>query len=113
MSVSPRFADITTIGVGGAIAHFVEAHSRDEFINAVCFADDEKLPLLVIGGGSNLLVSDENFPGVVVRDARHAIHVLGSEAKRTPILTPPRPPLSAPMRECAGMLSSLSQFRMA
>lgn len=79
MSVSPRFADITTIGVGGAIAHFVEAHSRDEFINAVCFADDEKLPLLVIGGGSNLLISDENFPGVVVRDARHAIHVLGSD----------------------------------
>lgn len=80
MSISPRFADITTIGVGGAIAHFVEAHSRDEFINAVCFADDEKLPLLVIGGGSNLLVSDENFPGVVVRDARHAIHVLGSDS---------------------------------
>lgn len=80
MSVSPRFADITTIGVGGAIAHFVEAHSRDEFINAVCFADDEKLPLLVIGGGSNLLISDENFPGVVVRDARHAIHILGSES---------------------------------
>ncbi|NYI26074.1 FAD-binding protein [Aeriscardovia aeriphila] len=80
MSVSPRFADITTIGVGGAIAHFVEAHSRDEFINAVCFADDEKLPLLVIGGGSNLLISDENFPGVVVRDARHAIHVLGSDS---------------------------------
>lgn len=80
MCVSPRFADITTIGVGGAIAHFVEAHSRDEFINAVCFADDEKLPLLVIGGGSNLLVSDENFPGVVVRDARHAIHVLGSDS---------------------------------
>ncbi len=80
MSVSPRFADITTIGVGGAIAHFVEAHSRDEFINAVCFADDEKLPLLVIGGGSNLLISDENFPGVVVRDARHAIHILGSDS---------------------------------
>lgn len=80
MSVSPRFADITTIGVGGTIAHFVEAHSRDEFINAVCFADDEKLPLLVIGGGSNLLVSDENFPGVVVRDARHAIHILGSDS---------------------------------
>lgn len=80
MSVSPRFADITTIGVGGAIAYFVEAHSRDEFINAVCFADDEKLPLLVIGGGSNLLISDKNFPGVVVRDARHAIHILGSES---------------------------------
>lgn len=83
MSVSPRFADITTIGVGGAIAHFVEAHSRDEFINAVCFADDEKLPLLVIGGGSNLLISDENFPGVVVRDTRHAIHVLGSDSGDT------------------------------
>lgn len=69
------FADITTIGVGGAIARFVEPTSRVGVIEAVEDADDRGLPLCVIGGGSNLLVSDEPFDGVVVRDARRNITV--------------------------------------
>lgn len=69
------FADITTIGVGGAIARFVEPTSRVGVIEAVEDADARGLPLCVIGGGSNLLVSDEPFDGVVVRDARRNITV--------------------------------------
>lgn len=77
---NPSFADITTVGVGGKIARFIEPKSRVAVIEAVEDADEAGLPLCVIGGGSNMLVSDENFNGVVVRDARRDIHVLDEAA---------------------------------
>ena len=84
MTVHPRFADVTTIGVGGQIADFVQPETRDDFIGAVMTADDAGRPLCVLGGGSNLLASDEDFDGVVVRDARRTIAVqpLTDEQKR-------------------------------
>lgn len=75
MAPMTSFADLTTIGVGGAIAKLVEPTSRVGVIEAVEEADERGLPLCVIGGGSNLLVSDEPFMGMVVRDARRAITV--------------------------------------
>lgn len=73
-----RLADLTTLRVGGEIAQLVEAASESEIIEAVKAADAEGLPLLMLGGGSNLLASDEPFPGVVVRDARRDI---GADAR--------------------------------
>ena len=75
MAPMPSFADLTTIAVGGPIARFVEPTSRVGVIEAVEDADSKGLPLCVIGGGSNLLVADEPFDGVVVRDARRLITV--------------------------------------
>ena len=80
LSNNPTFSDLTTIGVGGKIARFVEPKTRVDVIEAVEDADCANLPLCVIGGGSNMLVSDEPFNGVVVRDARRAIHVLDEAA---------------------------------
>ena len=77
---NPTFSDLTTIGVGGKIARFVEPKTRVDVIEAVEDADEANLPLCVIGGGSNMLVSDEPFNGVVVRDARRAISVLDEAA---------------------------------
>ncbi|WEV42304.1 UDP-N-acetylmuramate dehydrogenase [Bifidobacterium sp. ESL0682] len=77
---TPTLAQLTTVGVGGAVDRFVEAQSEEEFIAAVRGADAEGLPLLVIGGGSNLLADDEPFHGVVVRDARRGISVLDDDA---------------------------------
>lgn len=72
---TPTFADITTMGVGGRIATFVQPRDRVGLIEAVENADSKGLPLCMIGGGSNLLVSDKDFPGVVVRDTRQDISV--------------------------------------
>ncbi|MDN4471461.1 UDP-N-acetylmuramate dehydrogenase [Demequina zhanjiangensis] len=67
---APRLADLTTFRVGGPARALVEAQSEAELIDAVRTADDSGQPLLVVGGGSNLLVADSGFDGVVVRDAR-------------------------------------------
>nr|WP_169331230.1 FAD-binding protein [Alloscardovia criceti] len=79
-SDTPRFADITTMAVGGAIAQFVEPDSRASFLEAIIMADVEGKSLCVIGGGSNMLVSDKDFDGVVVRDARRQISILDEAA---------------------------------
>lgn len=79
-TTSPTFAELTTIGVGGRIARFEQPTSRVGMIEAVEDADSKKLPLCVIGGGSNMLVSDDDFDGVVVRDARREIFVLDEAA---------------------------------
>ncbi|GAA6123873.1 FAD-binding protein [Bifidobacterium psychraerophilum] len=80
MTISPSFAQLTTIGVGGRIARFEQPDSRVGVIESVEDADSKGLPLCVIGGGSNMLVADEDFMGVVVRDARRDIMVLDEAA---------------------------------
>jgi UDP-N-acetylmuramate dehydrogenase len=62
-------APLTTLGVGGAARYFVEAAAEDEVREAVAWARARRLPLFVLGGGSNLVVSDGGFPGLVVKIA--------------------------------------------
>lgn len=71
----PTFADLTTLRVGGSIDTYVETTSEADLIEAIRAADDADRPLLVLGGGSNLLVADEGFGGVVVRDVRSGIRL--------------------------------------
>ena len=72
-AVSPQLAELTTLRVGGAAREYVAATTEAEFIDAIYAADDAGMPLLVIGGGSNLVVSDAGFDGLVLRDARSGI----------------------------------------
>ncbi|MDR2930351.1 MAG: UDP-N-acetylmuramate dehydrogenase [Propionibacteriaceae bacterium] len=65
-AVSRRLADHTTFRIGGEADHLVVAHDPTELIDAVTSADDRGEPVLIISGGSNMLVSDEGFPGTVV-----------------------------------------------
>ncbi len=62
-------ADYTTLGIGGPARWFAEAKSEDDILQAVTFARSRSLPLFVLGGGSNLLVSDAGFPGLVLHIA--------------------------------------------
>lgn len=66
-------AQMTTIGVGGPVAEVVNATSEAEIVDAVSTADAEGRPVLVVGGGSNILASDKPFDGVVVHDTRSEI----------------------------------------
>jgi UDP-N-acetylmuramate dehydrogenase len=61
-----RLADLTTLGVGGPIDRLVEVTTRAELVAAVRDADDAGRPLLVLGGGSNIVAPDTGWPGDVV-----------------------------------------------
>jgi UDP-N-acetylmuramate dehydrogenase len=60
-------APLTTFQVGGPARYFVEAHSEHEVSEAVAYALARKLPLFVLGGGSNLVVSDDGWPGLALK----------------------------------------------
>ena len=68
--MTTTLAQLTTLGVGGPVGRFVETTSQAELIDAVRTADGAGEPLLVLGGGSNVLAGDAGLDGVVVRDAR-------------------------------------------
>jgi UDP-N-acetylmuramate dehydrogenase len=57
---------LTTYRVGGEAAWFVRARSEDDLREAAAFVASEGVPVLVVGNGSNLLVADRGFPGLVV-----------------------------------------------
>jgi UDP-N-acetylmuramate dehydrogenase len=61
-----RLAEFTTLGVGGPVERLVEVSSAAELVAAVREADEAARPLLVLGGGSNLVAPDEGWPGDVV-----------------------------------------------
>lgn len=66
MDVDLALAAHTTLRVGGAAGAWHSAESEDDLVEAVVSADREGTPVLLLGGGSNLLVSDEGFRGTVV-----------------------------------------------
>ncbi|WP_159941444.1 MULTISPECIES: UDP-N-acetylmuramate dehydrogenase [unclassified Nocardiopsis] len=59
-------SEYTTLGLGGPARSFRAAATTEELVAAVAEADAAGEPVLVLGGGSNLVVSDEGFPGTVV-----------------------------------------------
>lgn len=60
-------APMTTLGVGGPARWFAEAAAEGEIVEAAAWAQENNAPLFVLGGGSNLLVSDAGFKGLAVR----------------------------------------------
>lgn len=66
-------APLTTMRVGGPAQRLVTVTTTDELVDAVREVDDAGEPLLVIGGGSNLVIADDGFDGTVIRVATTGI----------------------------------------
>ncbi|MFM9134503.1 MAG: UDP-N-acetylmuramate dehydrogenase, partial [bacterium] len=64
--MSEALAALTTLRVGGPARSLVTCRSEDEIVEAVRACDASGEPVRVVGGGSNLVVGDEGFPGTVV-----------------------------------------------
>ena len=62
-----QLSSFTTLRVGGPARKIIHAHSEAELIEFVKAADSAKEPILILGGGSNLLISDAGFAGTVIR----------------------------------------------
>ena len=60
-------AEHTTFKVGGQARFFCRVSDEMELLEAVAFAAEKGLPIFVLGGGSNILVSDKGFPGLVIK----------------------------------------------
>ena len=66
---------LTTMRVGGLAQRLVTVETTDELVDAIREVDDAEEPLLVVGGGSNLVISDGGFAGSVVRIATSGVSV--------------------------------------
>ena len=70
-------APYTTFHIGGPARWFAQAATEKDLVDGLIFARDRGLPFFTLGGGSNLLVSDQGFPGLVLR-----IAIRGIEARQ-------------------------------
>jgi UDP-N-acetylmuramate dehydrogenase len=77
MAVEPResvvLAPFTTLGVGGPARYYVKVDDAAGIVDAINWAGARGLPFLILGGGSNLVLSDAGFPGLVVHLALRGV----------------------------------------
>lgn len=59
----------TTAGVGGPAKFFYKTTSAEKLIGAINWANEQKLPYFILGGGSNVIMADEGFPGLVIQNS--------------------------------------------
>jgi UDP-N-acetylmuramate dehydrogenase len=67
ISENVALAPLTTLKVGGSARYFMEATNTAEVSQAVEFSKSANLPLFILGGGSNLVISDAGWPGLVLK----------------------------------------------
>ncbi len=71
----------TTIGTGGPARFFAKPETVEELVDLLSWAEKAQAPIAVIGLGSNLLVADEGFPGLVLRLAGSLAYVKIEETR--------------------------------
>lgn len=70
---SKALSNLTTFEIGGAAKYFVEVKNKEEILEAILWARERGEKFFVMGGGSNLLIPDEGFPGLVIRIASNRL----------------------------------------
>ncbi len=60
-------APYTTFKIGGKAKYFYKAKSSEDLIKAIKAAKKAGLPSFILGGGSNVLVSDKGFDGLIIK----------------------------------------------
>src|SRR5688572_30222820 len=77
MAVEPRenvpLAPFTTLGVGGPARFYVRVDDAGALARALDWADGRGVPVLVRGGGSNVVLSDDGYPGLAVHLAMRGV----------------------------------------
>jgi UDP-N-acetylmuramate dehydrogenase len=75
-------APLTTMGVGGPADAYLECATVEELRDGLSMARAGNIPVLILGGGSNVLISDEGFRGLVIRPLLREMTVLDSPKTR-------------------------------
>lgn len=81
--VSESLAKYSSFHIGGPADLFFRAKTQEDLILAIKSAQDLGLPYFVIGGGTNLLIGDGGFRGLVIRNEAGNIRLLGIKGKKT------------------------------
>lgn len=71
----------TTFRIGGPVRFYFEAREVKEIIEAITACQRLRLPHFILGGGSNILVADDGFPGLVIKNKTEKIKILGYQGK--------------------------------
>lgn len=69
-------AKFTTFGIGGPADYFIDVSTEEELLEAVKFASGKNIPITIIGGGSNVLISDSGIRGLVIKNTISGFKVL-------------------------------------
>ena len=72
-------AVFTTFKTGGPADYFARVRDVEELLEAVNISKKMKIPFLVIGGGSNVLVGDHGFRGMVIKNEMNKISLMGAK----------------------------------
>lgn len=81
-------APLTTLGLGGPAKYLVRAQSEQQVVDALQWAADQELPVAVLGGGSNLIVPDAGYRGLVIQMAIEDLSFRGTGAVRAGAAVP-------------------------
>jgi|SRR5580704_2609211 UDP-N-acetylmuramate dehydrogenase len=78
-------ANLTTIGIGGPARFYTEVRNTDQLVSAIAWAKKQAIPFFILGGGSNILIADRGFDGLVIKMAicGTETHVEGNQATIT------------------------------
>ena len=57
----------TTFAIGGPAKYFAVAKTKEEILEAIGFAESKKLPFFLLGGGSNILINDNGYDGLIIK----------------------------------------------
>ena len=66
--------------VGGPARYFCVAKNRDEIKQALVFAENNHLPVFILGGGSNIVMSDEGFSGLVLKPSIRGVNIIENDS---------------------------------
>jgi len=69
----------TTIGVGGPARRFVTANTSEQLVEGIQLCKTFDVPFFILGWGSNLIISDSGFPGVVIQNRAQSWHIVSDQ----------------------------------
>lgn len=74
-------APLTTFKIGGPAEYFVEIKTKEELVEAASWAKENKKPLVILAGGSNVLINDQGIKGLVIKMGNNNLAVKGERVE--------------------------------
>lgn len=77
LKIHEPLAQYTTLKIGGPADYFLSANSKEDIIRSVLLAKSNEIPYFILGGGSNILIGDKGFRGLIIKNNARNISLKG------------------------------------